>query len=120
MLSGGSSGHLCASLVLCGVHHEDTKATKDSLSNEQASHSASEEMDVEVDEEAYMVSGTLEVGEKLRAVNRSEVFNGFDLDHHRILDQQVESDSDHQPSFLRVLRVLRVLGVLGVLGVVQP
>ena len=71
------------------IHHEDTKVTKGSLANEQASHSASEKMDVEVDEETDLIAGDFEVGEKLRAVDWNKVFNRLDLDHHGFLDQQV-------------------------------
>ena len=61
--------------------HEGLKATKGSSPNEHASHSASEETDIEVDEEADCVTADFEVGEKLGAVNGRQLINRLDLDH---------------------------------------
>jgi len=53
------------------------KATKDSSPNEHASHSASEETDIEVDEEADCITTDFEVGEKLGAVNGRQLLNAL-------------------------------------------
>jgi hypothetical protein len=63
----------------CFVHHEGTKATKDSSTVQDASHAVLEEYRVEVEQEANTVAGELEVGEELGAVDRSELVYSFDL-----------------------------------------
>jgi hypothetical protein len=97
------------------AHHRGTEGRRVSSSISDTSHTALEELYVEVEEETGAKTGKLKVGQDLRPMDLVEMFHGFYFDHYPPSDSHVQPNTcfelkplvinrhqylslDHQPS----------------------